>query len=301
MRNFFFTNTDIDLMEFYKSISGSPVQIIFAVLDILIVLFLLYQILRFSKGKRVVRVLKGVIVLFFLTILSAIFNLHIMNSILSSIMTYGVIGLLIVFQPEIRRGLEKLGTQSKISKFFGLSTKDISGIKDNIYKVAIASELLAENRVGALIVFERDIKLTDIIENGIMLDAEVTVPLIQSIFEPNTALHDGAIIISNNKIKSASSILPLSDNPYISKTFGTRHRAALGLSEVTDAIIVIVSEETGKISVAKEGDLIIDFTTEDLKKILIESLIKEEKKSSKNKKYNKNTKDSEEDTIDEEE
>lgn len=290
MRNLFSTSYDVDLIEFYKSISKSPVQIILSVLDILIVFFFLYQILKFSKGKRVFRVLKGVIALFILTILSSILNLHIMNAILSSIMTYGVLGLLIIFQPEIRRGLEKLGTQNKITNYFGLSTKNISGIKDNIYKVANAAEALSEKRVGALIVFEGDIKLTDIIENGIVLDSEVTVPLIQSIFEPNTSLHDGAIIISENRIKSASSILPLSDNPNISKSFGTRHRAALGLSEVTDAIIVIVSEETGKISIAKEGELIVDLNSEELKKILIKTLIKDDKKNSKDK-NNKNNKD----------
>ncbi len=291
MRNLFSTSYDVDLIEFYKSISKSPVQIILAVLDILIVFFFLYQILKFSKGKRVFRVLKGVIALFILTILSSILNLHIMNAILSSIMTYGVLGLLIIFQPEIRRGLEKLGTQNKITNYFGLSTKNISGIKDNIYKVANAAEALSEKRVGALIVFEGDIKLTDIIENGIVLDSEVTVPLIQSIFEPNTSLHDGAIIISENRIKSASSILPLSDNPNISKSFGTRHRAALGLSEVTDAIIVIVSEETGKISIAKEGELIVDLNSEELKKILIKTLIKDDKKNSKDKNNKDDKKD----------
>lgn len=283
MKNFFFSNTDVDLIEFYKNISQSPVHIILAVLDILIVLFLIYQILKFSKGKRVFRVLKGVIFLFILTILSYIFKLYIINSILTSIMTYGVIGLLIVFQPEIRRGLEKLGTHNKITRFFGLSEKDISGIKDNIYKVANAASSLAEEKVGALIVFERDIKLTDIIETGILINAEVTVPLIQSIFEPNTALHDGAIVISDTKIKSASSILPLSDNPNISKTFGTRHRAAIGLSEVTDAIVIIVSEETGKISLAKDGNLTVDYTAEELREELIDLLIKEEKKTNKDK------------------
>ena len=275
MGNLFFNNTDIDLLEFYKNIGDSPFLIILAIIDILIVLFFIYKIFKFSKGKRTFRVLKGILLLFFLTILSSIFRLYIINSILSSIMTYGVIGLLIVFQPEIRRGLEKLGTQNKLTEFFGLPTKYIGGMKENIYKVAIAADSLAEQKIGALIVFERDIKLKDIIETGISVNAEVSVPLIQSIFEPNTALHDGAVIISENKIKSASSILPLSDSQNISKTLGTRHRAALGLSELTDAVVVIVSEETGKISIAKEGELIIDFTEEELKKILIESLINE--------------------------
>ncbi len=277
MRNLFLNNTDIDLVQYYKDISSSPLQIILAVLDILIVLFLIYQVFKFSKGKRTYRVMKGIILIFILTIVSSILKLYIINSILSSLMTYGVLGLIIVFQPEIRRGLEQLGTYNKITKFFGLSTKDVSTIKDNIYKIAIASEGLAEQKIGALIVLERDIKLKDIIETGVQLDAEVSVPLIQNIFEPNTLLHDGAIVISDNKIKSASSILPLSDNPNISKTFGTRHRAALGISEVTDAVVVIVSEETGKISIAKEGELIIDLKDEVLKKTLIDAFVKEEK------------------------
>lgn len=281
MRNFSFVNTDIDLLEHYKSITESPIQIIFAVLDILIVLFLIFQIFRFSRGKRVFQVLKGILLIFLLTILSSLFKLTIINSILTSVMTYGVIGLLIVFQPEIRRGLEKLGTQNKITRFFGLSTKQTGNIKDNIYKAAIAAEALSARKIGALIVFERDIKLTDIIDNGVKIDSEVSVPLIQSMFEPHTILHDGAIVISDNRIKSAASILPLSDNPNISKSFGTRHRAALGLSEVSDAVIIIVSEETSKISIAKEGELIIDIKGEELKRTLIESIIKEEKKSTK--------------------
>ena len=277
MRNFPFSNTEIDLLEYYKNISGSPIQIILSLLDILLVLFVIYQIFILSKGKRTFRVLKGILFIFVLTILSSIFRLHIINSILTSLMAYGVIGLMIVFQPEIRRGLEQLGTQNRITKFFGLSTKDISDVKENIYKVAIAAEMLAERKIGALIVLERDIRLKDIIETGIQIDSEVSVPLIQNIFEPTTPLHDGAIVISENKIKSASSILPLSDNPNISKSFGTRHRAALGLSEVTDAVVVIVSEETGKISVAKEGELIIDIKDEVLKKTLIDAFVKEEK------------------------
>ena len=277
MRNFPFSNTEIDLLEYYKNISGSPIQIILSLLDILLVLFVIYQIFRLSKGKRTFRVLKGILFIFVLTILSSIFRLHIINSILTSLMAYGVIGLMIVFQPEIRRGLEQLGTQNRITKFFGLSTKDISDVKENIYKVAIAAEMLAERKIGALIVLERDIRLKDIIETGIQIDSEVSVPFIQNIFEPTTPLHDGAIVISENKIKSASSILPLSDNPNISKSFGTRHRAALGLSEVTDAVVVIVSEETGKISVAKEGELIIDIKDEVLKKTLIDGFVKEEK------------------------
>lgn len=288
MRNFPFSNTEIDLLEYYKNISGSPIQIILSLLDILLVLFVIYQIFRLSKGKRTFRVLKGILFIFVLTILSSIFRLHIINSILTSLMAYGVIGLMIVFQPEIRRGLEQLGTQNRITKFFGLSTKDISDIKENIYKVAIASEMLAERKIGALIVFERDIRLKDIIETGIQIHSEVSVPLIQNIFEPTTPLHDGAIVISENKIKSASSILPLSDNPNISKTFGTRHRAALGISEVTDAVVVIVSEETGKISIAKEGELIIDLKDEILKKTLIDAFVKEEKpKKAKQKNINK--------------
>lgn len=281
MRNLFLSNPDMDLIEFYKSISDSPIQIFFAVLDIIIVLFFIYKILNISKGRRTFHVLKGIFLIYFLTVLSSIFRLYIINTILTSIMTYGMIGLIIVFQPEIRRGLEKLGAQNRLTKFFGLPTKYIGGLKENIYKVAIAAESLSEKNIGALIVFERDIQLKDIIETGIIIDAEVSVPLIQSIFSPNTALHDGAVIISENKIKSASSILPLSDSQNISKTLGTRHRAALGLSELTDAVVVIISEETGKISLAKEGELFIDFTGEELKKTLISSLLKSEKSKEK--------------------
>ena len=190
-------------------------------------------------------------------------------------MSYGVIMLIIVFQPELRRALEQLGTTNKFSRFLGIEQDINVKKKENIYKIAIAAVELSKQRKGALIVIEREIKIKDIINNGIAMNAEISPQLLVNIFEPNTPLHDGAVIISDNKIAAASCMLPLADDKDIARELGTRHRAAIGCSKESDAIVVVVSEETGKISIAKEGTLIADVREDVLKKILIKNLINE--------------------------
>ena len=207
-----------------------------------------------------------------MAILSSALKLRILNFILTSFMTYGVIALLVIFQPELRRALEQLGSNT-FSKIFGIDKSLKDKTKEDIYKVVIAIEELAKTKTGALIVFERDIKLQDIIESGVVTDAVVSPQLIVNIFVPNTPLHDGAIIISNNKISSAACILPLADDKDIAKELGTRHRAAIGISKESDAIAVVVSEETGKVSIAKDGTLIADVKEDALKRILIKNLV----------------------------
>ena len=200
-------------------------------------------------------------------------------------MIYGVVILIVVFQPELRRGLEQLGT-SKITKFFGLD-KDIENkMKENIYKISIAASELSKQKTGGLIVIERDIKIKDIINTGIIMNAEISPQLLVNIFVPKTPLHDGAVVISEGKIAAASCMLPLSDDKDIARELGTRHRAAIGISKESDAIVVVVSEETGRISIAKDGTLIADVKEEVLKKILIKNLITEPK-IQKNKEENK--------------
>ena len=188
-------------------------------------------------------------------------------------MTYGAIILIVVFAPELRRSLEQLGT-NKFRNFFGVSTKSLENkTKETVYMVAIAAVEMSKKRTGALIVLERDIKIQDIISTGISINSEVSPQLLCNIFVPNTPLHDGAVIISENKIAAAACMLPLSDDQEISKEFGTRHRAAVGASKNSDSIVVVVSEETGKISVAKDGTLIVDVKEEALKKILLKNML----------------------------
>ena len=187
-------------------------------------------------------------------------------------MPYGVILIIVIFQPELRRMLEQLGT-NKFTKLFGLDKDIATKTKEDIYKVVIAATELSKIKTGALIVLERDININDIAETGVKIDAEVSPQLLVNLFTPKTPLHDGAIIISNNKIEAAACILPLANDADIAKELGTRHRAGLGISKETDAIAVIVSEETGKISIAKDGNLIVDVKEEALRNILIKNII----------------------------
>ena len=188
-------------------------------------------------------------------------------------MTYGAIILIVVFAPELRRSLEQLGT-NKFRSFFGIASKSLENkTKETVYMVAIAATEMAKKKTGALIVLERDIKIQDIISTGIAINSEVSPQLLCNIFVPNTPLHDGAVIISDNKIAAAACMLPLSDDTEISKEFGTRHRAAIGASKNSDSIVVVVSEETGKISIAKDGTLIVDVKEEALKKVLLKNML----------------------------
>lgn len=249
--------------------------IIMTVIDVIIVLFLLYKTFVTLKGTRAIQLVKGIVVLVVITYLSGLFKLTILNYVLTSIMSYGVIMLIIVFQPELRRALEQLGTTNRFSRLLGLDQDIVAKKKENVYKVAIAAVELAKQKKGALIVIERDIKIQDIISTGILMNAEISPQLIVNIFEPNTPLHDGAVVISENKIAAASCMLPLADDKDIARELGTRHRAAIGVSKESDAIVVVVSEETGRMSIAKEGTLIADVREDVLKKILIKNLIKE--------------------------
>ena len=188
-------------------------------------------------------------------------------------MEWGVILLIIIFQQEIRRALEQLGGTNRFSRFFGFDKDIIARTKEDIYKVVIAANELAKTRTGALIVIERDIKIKDIVSTGIIIDSEVSPQLLVNIFVPKTPLHDGAVVISNNRIAAAACMLPLASSADIAKELGTRHRAAIGISKESDSIAIVVSEETGKISVAKDGTLIMDLKEEALKKILINSIV----------------------------
>lgn len=272
IKQFYQTN----IGEYVQNLYNSPITIIATILDLGIVLFLIYSAFRMLKNTRVWQLLKGIFFLLIATALSGVLKLKILNFILVSIMKYGVFMLIVIFQPEIRRGLEQLGS-NPISKFFGLDNEIENKLKENIYRIVIAAVELAKQKTGALIVIERDIKIKDIISTGIIMDSEISPQLLVNIFVPNTPLHDGAVIISDNKIAAASCMLPLADDQDIARELGTRHRAAIGISKESDAIAVIVSEETGKISIAKDGTLIADVKEDVLKKILLKNLIVENK------------------------
>ncbi len=261
-----------NIVAYIKSLQENPFELITLIVDLTIVIFLVYCFLKVVKGSRAWQLIKGIALLIITTWISGLLNLKILNWILTGIMNLGVIAIIVIFQPELRRALEQLGT-NKLTRFFGME-KDLSTkTKEDIYKIVIAATELSKAKTGALIVIERDIKIQDIVNTGIPMDADVSPQLLVNIFEPKTPLHDGAVIISNNKIAAAACVLPLADDKDIAKELGTRHRAAIGISKESDSIAVVVSEETGKISVAKDGTLIADVREDVLKKILISNIV----------------------------
>ena len=204
-----------NILRYIEMLNNEPYKLILFVIDIGIVLFLLIKLIQVLKGTRAWQLVKGIILLIIVIALSELLQLRILNFILVSFITYGLI-LIIIFQPELRRALEQLGT-SKISRYFGIDKDVQAKTKETIYKVVIAADTLAEKKIGALIVIERDIKLKDIMQNGILIDSEVSAQLLVNIFQAKTPLHDGAVIISNNRIAASACMLPLSDDKNISR------------------------------------------------------------------------------------
>lgn len=276
----------VNVIEYVKQLQENPFQCITLLIDLAIVIFLAYQLIKITKKSRVWQLIKGIALLIVLTLVSGWVHLDILHYILTSIMTYGVIVMIVIFQPELRRGLEQLGS-NKLTKFFGIDKDIITKTKEDVYKIVIAAKELSTHRTGGLIVIERDIKIGDIAETGVEINAEVSPQLLVNLFVPNTPLHDGAVVISNNKILAAACILPLANDKEIAKELGTRHRAAIGISKETDSIAVVISEETGKISVAKDGTLIADVDEESLKKILIKNVVTDRFGEEYNKKVEK--------------
>ena len=284
---------DQNILSYIRTLQEYPIKLVSLILDITIVVFLAYQLLRIVKDSRAWQLVKGIALLIVATALSELLNLKILNYLLSMIMDWGVILIIIIFQPEIRRALEQLGGTNRFTRFFGFDKDIITKTKEDIYKIVIAVYELAKNKTGALIVIERDIQIKDIIATGIPMNSEVSPQLLVNIFVPNTPLHDGAVVISNNKIAAAACMLPLASDQDIAKELGTRHRAGIGISKESDSIAIIVSEETGKVSVAKDGTLIADVREDVLKKILISNIVTKrlnEAKGQKEKKV-KNIKD----------
>lgn len=240
-----------------------------SVIDILIVAYLIYRMYKLIIETRAELLLRGIILILLLIPISYIFNLTMVYTIISKTITIGVLTLVIIFQPEIRRMLEHIG-RSAFSDRRVLRDTDI--LTKVVNEIVAAMDNLSKTKTGALIVIEQDTGLGDISETGIRIDALVSTSLLENIFVPNTPLHDGATIIRGDRIMSSGCVLPLTTNKDISKKLGTRHRAALGLSEVSDSLVLIVSEETGTISLALNGKLVRNYDRDRLQKILVKIL-----------------------------
>lgn len=239
------------MQKFFENVF-SGISIIDAI-DILIVAVVIYQLLKLLKQTRAEQLLKGVLLLVLATVLTGLLNLHTINWILKGTVSLGAVAIIVVFQPELRRALEYLG-RSKIMKA-PLSQVDKEKGKKITSHIAKAIETFSRERVGALIVFERETSLTDIMESGTIVDAELSEQMLGNIFYEGAPLHDGAVIIREGRIYAAGCVLPLTNSKTISKDLGTRHRAGIGITEHSDALVLIVSEETGIISMASEGQL----------------------------------------------
>lgn len=237
----------------------------FNILDILVVSIIFYKMYDLLKETRAEQLLKGILFVFLLIPISEILKLRTLRWIIDQTLTIGVLTLVIIFQPEIRKALEHLGRSTFTDKHFLQNEETRIEIIDEIVN---AAESLSKTKTGALMVIEQKTGLSEIINTGTKMDALVSQALLENIFVVNTPLHDGATIIRDNRIMSSGCILPLTDNNYISKSLGTRHRAAIGLSETVDAIVVIVSEETGIISMALNGKLVRNFDGDKLKNTL---------------------------------
>ncbi|NEZ46666.1 TIGR00159 family protein [Clostridium niameyense] len=254
-------------MEFLQMVINSIKNIsMYSILDILVVSYIFYKSYILIKETRAEQLLKGIILIIILIPISSLLHLTMLSWILTKTITIGVLSFVIIFQPEIRRALEHIGRSAFNDKHLLEDEKVMEEVIDNI---VLAIENLSKDKTGALIVIEQFTGLGEIIKTGNRLDAVVSSALLENIFVVNTPLHDGATIIRNDRIVAAGCFLPLTQNTDINKKLGTRHRAAIGVSEISDAIIIVVSEETGIVSLAVNGQLTRGYTKDNLKDIMI--------------------------------
>lgn len=237
------------------------------VLDIVIVAYLVYKILGFIQETRAQQLVRGLVVLGIVFFLSDFLKLYLLNWLLRNFVTMGLFALIVLFQPELRRGLEQLGRRNIVSGQFRSLDKE-NAIKV-VKEIVAAVDDFSATRTGALIVFERETMLNDIIETGTIVDARISVRLLGNLFYEGSPLHDGAVIIRGDRIHAASCVLPLTEKKNIGRNLGTRHRAGLGVSEVSDALVIVVSEETGVISVAENGNFRRFMDLKSVEKILL--------------------------------
>ncbi|MDC2867098.1 MULTISPECIES: diadenylate cyclase CdaA [unclassified Bacillus (in: firmicutes)] len=239
------------------------------IIDITLVWFVIYKLILVIRGTKAVQLLKGITVIIIVRILSNFFELHTLQWLMDQALTWGFLAIIIIFQPELRRALEQLGRGSLFSRGGNQEENEHESVVNAVVK---ATEYMGKRRIGALITMARETGMGDYVETGIPLNANISSELLINIFIPNTPLHDGAVIMQGNIIRAAACYLPLSESPFISKELGTRHRAAMGVSEVTDSLTVVVSEETGHISLTKNGELHRDLKSEQLKELLMKEL-----------------------------
>jgi diadenylate cyclase len=238
------------------------------VIDVLIVWWLIYRLMILIRGTKAVTILRGIGILIVVKLASWYFGLTTISWLTDQIINWGVVALVVIFQPEIRRGLEHLGRSSIFKK--QLAYEEETHL---ITQLDEAIQYMSKRHIGALISIQMETGLEEYIETGIVLDAEVTSQLLINTFIPNTPLHDGAVIIKDNRLAVAAAYLPLSDNPTIPKELGTRHRASVGISEVTDALTIVVSEETGGVSITRNAELLQDLTRDDYLRYLNRQLV----------------------------
>lgn len=249
------------------------------IVDIFLVGIILYYLIKLVRETKAMQLLKGLFIFGILFMFSSALKLTAMNYILGTTLQFGVFALIVIFQPELRNILERMG-RIKVGNFIDLNGNTPNDIIiESVSAVAEAAAHMSASRTGALMVFERETRLGEYISTGTMLDAKISSRLLENIFVPNTPLHDGAIIMREDRIITAGCLLPLTANNNLSKDLGTRHRAAIGLSEVSDAVVIVVSEETGKISIALNGSLTRNLTEESLKKALTKILTKKQQTS----------------------
>lgn len=229
------------------------------IIEIAILWFVIYQIMLFFEGTRAIQVIRGIVVLLLAFFLFQKLGLNVLDWLLAKLFAISVIGILVIFQPEIRQGLSRLGQR----RLFSAKLKE-EKLEHVLEQLGIAAENLCKDKIGALIAIEKNDSLAGYIESGVLIDAQVSPELIETIFTPKSPLHDGGLIIQRDNITAAGCLFPLTQNPHLSRIFGTRHRAALGLSEEVDAVIVIVSEERNDISLVYNSNLYKDLGKEDM-------------------------------------
>lgn len=249
------------------------------VLDVLIIWYLVYHLIVLIRGTKAVQLAKGIVLIFLVRIVAGFLQLHAVTWIVDQIVSWSVVGIIVIFQPEIRRGLERLG---RMPLFGGRGNNAHDESIKFVKELDKAIQYMSKRRIGALITIQKETGLEDYIETGIKLDADVTGELLINIFIPNTPLHDGAVIIDrNHRIAVAAAYLPLSDNKMIPKRLGTRHRAAVGISEVTDAVTIVVSEETGGVTITRNGRFLLDMTRDEYMKYLTSEFVPKKEKNTK--------------------
>ncbi len=269
------------IINFFKEFAALvPTIQIMDIVDILVVAFVIYKVILMLQTTSSSRIAKSIVIILLLTALTSVLHMYLMNYLLDKILEIGLLALVIMFQPELRRILEKLGSKSFREI---ISTKQEQRNIDYVISETVkACEIMSRERTGVLIVFERTSSLEDYQKTGTVIDARVSSELLRNIFFTKASLHDGAVIIRNERIAAAGCVLPLTENRNISSDLGTRHRAGIGMSEVSDAVVVIVSEETGTISVAISGMLKRHLAPQTLEKLLLNELAPKEEVKTRN-------------------